>query len=184
MARQSVNSLISQKKIDKMIETQENAGNIGNTLAGIRNSFPELPSELTAVPLEELVPVYGEINDFNNSLGAIVKRYNASIKDKMGALNLINFETESYVATLSASEKVAFIEDLLILKLREIEKSMGLDASKFIKTREYVDMEELERAMYSQELNPSDFIGCQTVTITSTLRVKKSKKKKAKEEDE
>ena len=182
MARQSVSSLLSQEKIDEMISQQENANSIESTLEGIRKSFPELPSELANVPLEELVPVYGQINDFNNSLAATVKRYNASIKDKMGALSLLEFITSSYVATLSTTTKEAFLEDLLILKLREIEKEMGLDSSRFIKTREYVDMEELERAMYSQELNPSDFVNCQTIDYTTTLRVKKAKKKKNEED--
>ena len=41
-----------------------------------------------------------------------------------------------------------------------------------------MDLEELERAIYSKELVASDFSDCQTVSVTQTLRVKKNKEKK------
>jgi len=139
-----------------------------------------IPDEEHLQTLDDVLPAYYEYNNLKNCVDKHLKEWNSRIKTSMGDLKVNTYDYGPYTATISLTEKYNFIEDLLILKLRELEQTEGLDTSRFIKTKEYVDMEELERAIYSKELLASQFAACQTISTVQTLRVKKEKKKNEK----
>lgn len=147
-------------------------------VALVESVIENIPEQESMETLDDIIPTYYEYNNLKNSVDKHLKEWNSRIKTSMGDLKTQSYTSGNYIATISCTEKYNFIEDLLILKLRELEKTEGLDASRFIKTREYVDLEELERAIYSKELIASEFVDCQSVNTVQTLRVKKEKEKK------
>lgn len=96
--------------------------------------------------------------------------YNAQIKELMSTMNRTMFETSTgLVAKLTTQNRESFIDDLLLAKIKE------LNIPGIIKTKEYVDMEALENAIYNGQLNASELSGCREVKKVITLKVGKKK---------
>ena len=174
-----VDSLVkSQLKESKPKDSKPKDSTPKVNISLVESVIEHIPEQDSLKTLNDVIPAYYEYNNLKNCVDKHLKEWNSRIKTSMGDLMTNSYTYDQYTATVSNTEKYNFIEDLLILKLRELEKTEGLDASRFIKTKEYVDLEELERAIYSKELVASDFSDCQTVSVTQTLRVKKNKEKK------
>lgn len=131
--------------------------------------------------LDFLIPTYCEYNNMVNGVKKPLQEYNSKIKDMLLKLDKPSYKVGDYTASVTVRKQYSFIEDLLILKLKELERD-GLDLSRFIKVKEYVDMDALEQAIYDKTLDARDFADCQVVKDTYTLLVKKkSGKNKEKE---
>lgn len=145
-----------------------------------------LPKEVEDKTLVEVIPLYGEFNDIKNLMDNRLKVYNAFIKTKLLEANKdkdkdkdngkdIELEAGGYTAKLATRSKFSFIEDALILRLKQLTEE-GLDISNVVKVKEYVDMDELEKLIYNGVISASSLQDCQTVTESQVLTVKKSKK--------
>ena len=95
---------------------------------------------------------------------------NKEIKELMNKLNRNQFETDSgLIAKMSIQQRESFDEDKLLEKLKELN---GFTA---IKTKEYVDMDELENLIYNGHLDASQLSNCKIVKEVVTLKVSKKK---------
>lgn len=96
---------------------------------------------------------------------------NTQIKVIMSELNIKEFETDNGKVVLSDRKTEDFNEAKLIefLKARNI-------AGDIIKTKEYVDFDALESAIYHEAItgdNLKDMESCKDVKITQVLRINK-----------
>ena len=100
------------------------------------------------------------------------EEYNAEIKELMKKLNKDQFETDSgLIAKVSVQKRESFDENKLIAKLKDL-KTEGI-----IKTKEYVDMNALEDAIYNERLDATELTNCRIVKEVITLKVSERKKK-------
>lgn len=97
------------------------------------------------------------------------EEYNKNIKQVMSELDLTEFETEDLIAKIGTQNRESFNEVKLLGKL----KSLGNISA--IKTKEYVDMDELENLIYNGILNASELTNCKEVKTVTTLKVSKKK---------
>ena len=98
---------------------------------------------------------------------------NTQIKELMHEYNLTEVSTDLGTAKISEQEKITFIEDKLI----EFLKSNNL-ADGIVKTKEYVDFDALESAIYHDKISDEQKIAmaeCQEKKITTVLRISKKK---------
>lgn len=98
---------------------------------------------------------------------------NTQIKELMHEYNLTEVSTDLGTAKITEQEKVTFIEEKLI----EFLKTNNV-ANDIVKTKEYVDFDALESAIYNEKI-PADLIkemsSCQEKKITTVLRISKKK---------
>lgn len=116
---------------------------------------------------KELIKSYYELNEQKKKYESSVKKLNVEIKDYMSEHDLEIFNFEDYSVKRSVSERVKFNEDLLVQLIRE----MGRED--LIKTKEYVDLDELEREIYRESIDASKLAPSQEITEVVTLNVKK-----------
>ena len=122
--------------------------------------------------LQELIPHYQLNKSEMDSYKKVVDKDSKEIKMIMLESQLPEFIVGDIKATCSVSEREDFIEEALIEKLKE------MNVKNVIKTKEYVDMDALENAIYNGELNAAELASCQTKKEVVTLRVTKIKEKK------
>lgn len=137
---------------------------------------PELTPEQQ---LESLVPRFGEVKSQYDILDKQVKSDGNMIKSIMTGANMDNYEAGGYIAKVSVSQRESFEEDALIVKLKNLKESGDVTAAqlrKLIKKKEYVDMDELESAIYNNKLDAAELKSCQIIKEVVTLRLSKSKK--------
>ena len=120
--------------------------------------------------LDELVPLYYEHNELVKKHKKVADKANKEIKEIMAEQGITEFATNGLVATVSVSERVDLMEDILIEKIKEL----GIKG--IIKTKEYVDMDALETALYNGLINPAMLAQAQTKKEVVTLRVRQEKK--------
>lgn len=97
---------------------------------------------------------------------------NTEIKAIMTAFKMTSFDTDAGSVTLSERVSEDFIEDKLI----EFLKTRNL-ASDIVKTKEYVDFDALESAIYHEKIAGDDLkamSSCKEVKTTQVLRIKKN----------
>lgn len=100
------------------------------------------------------------------------EEYNTEIKELMAKLNTDIFYTDSGLqAKISVQHRESFIEEALLNKIKTL-KIPGV-----IKTKEYVDMDALEDAIYNEVLDASELSSCRTSKEVITLKVSKKKVK-------
>ena len=100
------------------------------------------------------------------------EEYNSEIKKLMSKLDKNEFETDDgLVAKINIQNRESFIDDKLIEKIKE------LNVSGIIKTKEYVDIDELEDAIYNGRINASELTNCKTSKEVITLKVSQRKEK-------
>lgn len=98
------------------------------------------------------------------------EEYNKEIKKLMNQLNKTEFETDNgLVAKITVQNRESFNEDKLINTLRKL----GITAP--IKTKEYVDMDELENEIYNGQLDASELTSCKVSKEVVTLKVSERK---------
>ena len=96
---------------------------------------------------------------------------NTQIKVIMSELDIKEFETDNGKVVLSDRKTEDFNEERLIKFLKE----RGLE-SDIIKTKEYVDFDALESAIYHDKIsgdNLKDMNSCKDVKVTQVLRINK-----------
>ena len=98
---------------------------------------------------------------------------NTQIKELMHEYNLTEVATDLGTAKITEQEKITFIEDKLI----EFLKANNL-ADDIVKTKEYVDYDALESALYHDRITDEQKIAmaeCQEKKVTTVLRINKKK---------
>jgi hypothetical protein len=91
----------------------------------------------------------------------------------MHEYNLTEVSTSLGTAKITEQEKVTFIEDKLI----EFLKSNNI-ADNIVKTKEYVDFDALESAIYNGKISDElvqSMSECQEKKVTTVLRISKKK---------
>lgn len=98
---------------------------------------------------------------------------NTQIKELMHEYNLTEVEGNNGTATIKEQESVSFIEDKLI----EFLKANNI-ANDIVKTKEYVDYDALESAIYHDKISKDlqrEMASCQEKKVTTVLRIKAKK---------
>lgn len=116
--------------------------------------------------LAELIPSYHLNKKEMDSYKKLVDQDNKEIKQLMLSNNIPEIVVEGIKATVSVSEKWDFVEDRLLAKLKE------LNVEGVIQTKEYVDMDALESAIYNGKISAADLNTCREKKETVTLRTK------------
>lgn len=129
--------------------------------------------------LDSLIPQYVFNKGEADSYKKICDKENAKIKSIMTEFDLSNYEVAGYKATKSVSERETLNEEMLL----QIAHQHGI--SEIIKTKEYVDFDALEKAIYDSKISKEILLEmdkAKEVKEVITLRVTKIKEKK--EDDE
>lgn len=122
--------------------------------------------------LNRLIEEFGEQNEEVKRLKKSTDVLNVQIKEILSKAENRTVDTERFTATYSESVSESFDEERLLEKLR----AMGVEG--VIKTKEYVDMDALEDAIYNGAVAGSDLADCKVTKITPKLVVKVRKQKK------
>lgn len=96
---------------------------------------------------------------------------NTQIKEIMHSLNINEFSTNMGTAKITEQTKETFIEDALI----EFLKTNNI-ADDIVKTKEYVDFDALESAIYHEKISQDlvkQMASCKETKTTTVLRIKK-----------
>lgn len=109
-----------------------------------------------------------------NQLKKLNAGRNDELKTAMDILNLKTFSAGDFILTRSSRTIDEFDEDLLISKLKTLGIPKPLLRS-IIRKKEYIDYNELEKALYADEIDGADLESCQTSREVVSLRVKKLK---------
>ncbi len=119
--------------------------------------------------LTEMIDRYGRLKAEVDSYKKQIDADNTAIKALLIEGNQTSASGESYNVTCKAIETPKLNEDLLIQKLKE----MGFTSC--IKTKEYVDMDELEAAVYAGKVDGKLLKDCKSVSVSYRLNVYKNK---------
>lgn len=100
--------------------------------------------------LIELIDKYGFNKNELDSYKAICDKDNKKIKDMMAEANLKAYNTDKYKATYIVSERTSMNESKMlgVIHSNNIPDSLGI-----IKTKEYIDEDALESAIYNGEIS-------------------------------
>ena len=127
--------------------------------------------------LDELVPKYGEEKSVMDRYKKLCDMDNKLIKELMEDLALQHYTSDGYKVTRSVQERESVDEDLLLNLLKPFPE---VQVHNIIKTKEYVDFDALEAALYKDAL-PKDVLlaidKARTIKLVTTLKVSKIKKK-------
>lgn len=124
--------------------------------------------------LEQLIDAYALNKNELDGYKKICDAENAEIKALMTELELDKASTEDYTATLSIQHRETMDED----KLLEVLRDAGY-ADIVIRTKEYVDMDLLESAIYHDMIDKETLFAmqrCKEVKEVQTLKISKRKK--------
>lgn len=125
--------------------------------------------------LEELINSYAENKEKLDSYKSICDKENGEIKTLMAELDLSRAETETFIATVTVQRRENMDED----KLLEVLRNNGY-AGAVIRTKEYVDMDLLEDAMYHEKIDTETLAQMETCKIVKEIPTLKIKRKKGK----
>jgi len=131
------------------------------------------------VELQDLIPQYGEHKTSLDDMDKVCKKENTRIKELMKFYQKDSMESEGWKVSYSVSERTSMNEDKLLEILKEdwISRNGSIECP-YIKTKEYVDMDLLEDALYKDEV-PKDVIlkmkTCEESKQVETLRISKMK---------
>lgn len=124
--------------------------------------------------LDTLIPTYAENKAMLDDYKKICDDENKQIKELMEEGS---YETGGWKATKSIQHRETMNED----KLLELLRKAGFSQSSIIKTKEYVDMDELESAIYKGLIEKDILLEidkCRESKEVVTLKVTKIKEKK------
>lgn len=127
----------------------------------------------TNAELKNLIDSYGESKKEEN---AIVKRNNernSQIKQLFLDNDISSFETDSFIATVSETEKQSLNNELALCILKEeLEEN---ELTSVVKTKEYIDEDALEKLVFNGQFDISKLEKAVDKKIVSTLRIKPRK---------
>jgi hypothetical protein len=125
---------------------------------------------------EELIPIiesYIGNKEKEDEYKKKASAENTQIKSIMKELDIVSCETSLGTAKITDQKRETFIEDALIQYLKD-----NNVADDIIKTKEYVDFDALESAIYNERI-PEDIVKgmskCKEVKTVSVLRISKNK---------
>lgn len=127
--------------------------------------------------LDELVPRYGNEKTEFDRYKKLCDADNAEIKSIMSDLALQHYTAGKYKVTRSVQERESMDEDLLLSLLKAFPE---VQIHNIIKTKEYVDFDALEAALYKDALPKEILLAidkARTIKYVTTLKVSKIKKK-------
>lgn len=125
--------------------------------------------------LDELIPRYALNKTELDSYKKLCDRENAQIKAIMGDFALQHYESNGYKATYTVSNRESMNEDRLL----EIAHQFGI--SEIVKTKEYIDFDALEKAIYDGKISEAILLEMDKAKESKkviTLRVSKIKGEK------
>lgn len=125
--------------------------------------------------LDTLIPSYANNKAEMDSYKKVCETQNSQIKEQMEKLKKSEYTAGGYVAKRIVVEKESMNEERLL----DILAKHGIP--EVIKTKEYVDMDALEKYLYNNELSDelaADLNSCRIINTTVQLRISKEKKKK------
>lgn len=125
--------------------------------------------------LDALIPQYAANKSELDSYKKICDKENAQIKSIMMDFVVPNYEAGGYKASCSVQQRESMNEERLLEILGSEAKDMGI-----IKTKEYVDFDALEKAIYDGLLSQETLLEmdkAKEVKEVVTLRVTKIKNK-------
>lgn len=122
--------------------------------------------------LTELLPMYQKNKSEMDKLKKVVDSQNGEIKDLMKKVGITEFIAGGVKATCTISERISFIEEALIAKLKSMR---GVGIKDLIKKKEYVDHDALENAIYNGKVNAAELADCEDKKEVVTLKVSLSK---------
>jgi hypothetical protein len=125
---------------------------------------------------EELIPIiesYIGNKEKEDEYKKKASAENTQIKSIMKELDIVSCETSIGTAKITDQKRETFIEDALIQYLKD-----NNVADDIIKTKEYVDFDALESAIYNERI-PEDIVKgmskCKEIKTVSVLRISKNK---------
>lgn len=126
----------------------------------------------------ELAKLIDEFGEFKQS-EKVYKKHNDTIKTLMGENNLSEFTTEKFKASYTLEKResmnMEMLLELLKAELGDYATELGV-----IKTREYIDEDALENALYHENIDSEVLLKmdkCKEVKRIPKLRITKIKKK-------
>lgn len=128
--------------------------------------------------LDTLIPQYAANKNELDSYKKICDKENAEIKAIMKDFVVTGYEAGGYKASYIVSKRETLNEE----KLLEIAHQFGI--SEIVKTKEYIDYDALEKAIYDGRISEDimmEMDKAREVKETVTLRVTKIKQKKESE---
>lgn len=127
--------------------------------------------------LDELVPRYGDEKTEMDRYKKLCDADNAEIKSIMSDLAIQHYTAGNYKVTRSVQERESMDEELLLSLLKDFPE---VQIHNIIKTKEYVDFDALEAALYKDALPKEILLAidkARTIKYVTTLKVSKIKKK-------
>lgn len=129
-----------------------------------------LTEELKA-QLDRVATQYYESNQEYKTAESAKTMYNGMLKTLLTENEISKYTTSDGIkVSLSTSNKPTFCEDLLIAHLKQ------LNIPNIVKTKEYVDMDALEDAIYNGFVTPESLAPFKEDHITTRLTVTKPKR--------
>jgi hypothetical protein len=129
-------------------------------------------------PISDLIKRYVDNDSQIKELKKICDKDKESLKIQLARMDVNKVTSNGYTVQRIVSEKETLDEEKLLPIIKHYWSSThGSMECPYIKTREYIDMEALENAIYQKELTPSvlaDMDKCREVTTVVTLRCKKA----------
>ena len=129
--------------------------------------------------LTTLINTFAENKENMNHLKSICDSQNAEIKEMMSAENINKFQTDDYIASYFVKPNVKVNEEKMLMVLLQ-ENADTFRKLGIIKSKEYVDSDALENAIYNSLIDKellAKLQDCSTTTEIPTLVVKKKGKK-------
>jgi hypothetical protein len=127
--------------------------------------------------LDMLTSMYVEALDEFNTSEAKKNAYNLTIKETLNEFGIKSYKSSNgYNLSMTSRPNIKWDEDMLI----KVCKQKNIDG--LVKTKEYVDMDVLESAIYHGDILPEDISNCRIVKPdVVTLRCTQSKKQQLNE---
>lgn len=127
----------------------------------------------TNAELKNLIDSYGEAKKEENEIVKRNKEKNAQIKQLFLDNDISSFETDSFIATVSETEKQSLNNELALCILKE---ELGEnELTSVVKTKEYIDEDALEKLVFNGQFDISKLEKAVDKKIVSTLRIKTRK---------
>lgn len=127
----------------------------------------------TNAELKNLIDNYGESKKEENAIVKRNKERNSQIKQLFLDNDISSFETDSFIATVSETEKQSLNNELALCILKEELRENELTS--VVKTKEYIDEDALEKLVFNGQFDISKLEKAVDKKIVSTLRIKPRK---------
>lgn len=125
--------------------------------------------------LFEAITKYAELKEQADSLKKDIDKYSANIKAEFTRRNITEFTAGGIRATVTPQTKVEVNEEHALEILKEKLKDKPDLLNSIIKTKEYIDEAEFEKAVYHNEIDAAILAPATTTKEILVLRLGKAK---------